>query len=130
MAQEYVKNKDLYNNIKEYNSLLDTTDLMLQLRKKKLFESIFCSMRLIATNYLNRGNLRNYSKMWKEDMIGDASLICMEKLYKFDTKYENPFAYFTSVCVNSFKTYLKVNNRYADLNVSVDFYSNLGGVDE
>ena len=39
MAQEYVKNKDLYNNIKEYNSLLDTTDLMLQLRKKKLFES-------------------------------------------------------------------------------------------
>lgn len=133
----YVKNKDLYANLKEYFELKDSKDELKTKskkptakavrRQKELYDTLFISFTLIAKNYLNRNNLSGYSHDWKEDMISQATIVCIEKMHKFDFQYDNPFAYFTTVCTNYFKSFLKDNKRHAHTHIAVDFYSAMGG---
>jgi DNA-directed RNA polymerase specialized sigma subunit len=64
-------------------------------------------MMLMVHKYSNKGNWRYYT--WLEDMRSHAVMTLCEKWAKFDEskagEYPNPFAYFTSIISNAFKSY-------------------------
>lgn len=51
---------------------------------------------LLANKLGSRFNFSGYS--FRDEMVSNAILACCAKIRKFDTKYSNGFAYFTSVC--------------------------------
>lgn len=52
--------------------------------------------QLIAENLSNSYNFRSYP--FKEDMIGDAIINCIQYIHNFNPqKYNDPFAYFTQI---------------------------------
>lgn len=55
----------------------------------------------IATNLSNKYNFSSYK--FKEDMISDSIFDCVRYAHKFNPqKTNNPFAYFTTICVYAF----------------------------
>ena len=62
------------------------------------------AIQQIAENYARRYNFNKYSNSWKEEMIGDAILNCIQYgLNSFNPeKSQNPFGYFTTVVEFSF----------------------------
>lgn len=60
---------------------------------------------LLVTQYSTKGNWTNYS--YKDEFVGDAILHLFKKWHKFDeTKYNNPFAFFTQIIYRCFLTTL------------------------
>ena len=74
----------------------------------------------IAMNFVKLANKLSNSRMFRgysylEDMVGDGILHCLEKSRKFNPeKFDNPFAYFTSVVVNRFKLKMGVEKYHSD----------------
>ena len=68
----------------------------------------------LATRISNKWNYSAYS--YKKEFTDDAVIKCIESIFKFDiTKYDNPFAYFTSIIENKFKLFLKKEKAQSDL---------------
>ena len=66
---------------------------------------------LIATRLINKNNFCGYR--FKEDMIGDATIDCVRYAHKFDpNRYNNPFAYFTTVCFYAFVRRIESEKKY------------------
>lgn len=60
---------------------------------------------LLVNQYASKGNWTNYS--YREEFVGDAVLHLFKKWHKFDeTKYNNPFAFFTQIVYRCFLTTL------------------------
>ena len=111
----YVVNKDFYNRIKEYKKT----------KSKKIYEQIGKDFILIATNYLHRSNLINYSQDRKNEMISDATYYMVKYLDKFDINRFNAFAYFTTVAKNAFLQYINDQKRRDEFFTSIEYIDNM-----
>lgn len=98
----YVNNQDLLDKIKDYKDSDKFSDEL----GKMIFD--------IAKNYACKGNFSGYT--WKEDMVSEAVLTCCKYLKNFDAdKSNNAFAYITKICHNSFKGYIKKENKHSKI---------------
>lgn len=67
----------------------------------------------IAKNLLNKSNFIGYSSQWKEEMLGDALLICIKYSKNFNPeKSNNPFGYISRFCYNAYIEYIKKQKRH------------------
>jgi len=106
---EYVKNKDMLIELKKFK---DTG---------KIGEELGKMFILIASNLSNKNNFSGYT--WKDEMVSEAVLTCIKYCKNFDPdKSDNPFAYFTKYCYNSFIGYIKKQNRHG--NIKQTLYDN------
>lgn len=98
--KHYVNNNKFYKALKEYKE-----DLRIARIKEedppKIPEYVGYCVYLIATRLAGSYNFIGYSYL--DEMVSDAIETCIRYLDKFDTeKYDNPHAYFTTVCYNAF----------------------------
>jgi DNA-directed RNA polymerase specialized sigma subunit len=99
---EYVKNKEMLEELRKYKATGKQSE--------KLGEMFL----LIARNLSNKNNFAGYT--WKEEMISEAVITCVKYCKNFDPeKGNNPFAYFTRYCYNSFIGYIKKQNRHGEM---------------
>lgn len=103
----YVNNKQLYNEMIEYNKL-KKSNLEKGLDIPPLTNTIGAAIIQIATRRCNSRMYVGYTNAWKEEMIGHAIVTAILRGHNFDPeKSDNPFAYFTSICDNAIKEHLK-----------------------
>lgn len=106
MAKNYVNNGELLLEIDDYQS----TDVM----SERLGEILLN----IANQYSSKGNFSGYT--WREDMVGEAVLTCVKYLKNFNReKSNNPFAYITQICYNSFVNYIKTQRKHSTIKDSL-----------
>ena len=90
----YVKNKDLIVEVIKFKEDGVASEELGQM------------LLAIATKLSTKGNFAGYT--WRQDMISEAVLTCIKYLRNFKPeKSQNPFAYVTQICKNSFKAYIK-----------------------
>lgn len=81
----------------------------------------------IATRYLNKPSFIGYSYDRKQDMVTESTYLMVLRWKSFDeTRYDNPFAYFTEIAKNACNKYLGDRN-YDDEYVSKVQYVELLG---
>lgn len=81
---------------------------------------------IIATNLSNKSNFVGYT--WKDEMVAEAVYTCVKYFKNFDQeKSNNPFAYITRICYNSFVNSIKKNNRHGK--IKQELYQNKDRVD-
>ena len=81
---------------------------------------------IIATNLSNKSNFVGYT--WKDEMIAEAVYTCVKYFKNFDQeKSNNPFAYITRICYNSFVNSIKKNNKHGQ--IKQELYQNKDRVD-
>ena len=96
----YVKNKDLIVEVIKFKEDGVASEELGQM------------LIAIATKLSTKGNFSNYT--WRQDMISEAVLTCIKYLKNFNPeKSQNPFAYITQICKNSFKAYIKSQNKHS-----------------
>jgi len=96
----YVKNKDLIVEVIKFKEDGVASEELGQM------------LIAIATKLSTKGNFSNYT--WRQDMISEAVLTCIKYLKNFNPeKSQNPFAYITQICKNSFKAYIKGQNKHS-----------------
>lgn len=89
------------NNQEFYQMLLKWKQSETEEIPKNIAEGII----QICTNLARSGRFAGYT--WKDDMIGDAILVCIKSAKNFDPeKSKNPFAYFTQIAYNAFRQFL------------------------
>jgi len=99
---EYVKNKEML------------AELRILRESGRISETLGEMFLLIAKNLSNKNNFGGYT--WKDEMISEAVLTCVKYCRNFDPdKSDNPFAYFTKYCYNSFIGYIKKQNRHGSI---------------
>lgn len=102
MSNKYVTNKEILAQVAEWHE----TEVMP--------EALGESFLIIARNLSNKSNFIGYT--WKEDMIAEAVLTCIKYFGNFDpNKSNNPFAYITRICYNSFVNYIKKQNKHGKM---------------
>ena len=95
----YVKNKDLIVEVIKFKEDGVASEELGQM------------LIAIATKLSTKGNFMSYT--WRQDMISEAVLTCIKYLKNFNPdKSQNPFAYITQICKNSFKAYIKSQNKH------------------
>lgn len=105
----YVKNKEMLEELRKYKE------------SGVIGETLGEMFLLIARNLSNKSIFSGYT--WKSDMISEASLTCVKYCHNFDPeKSNNPFAYFTKYCYNSFIGYIKKQNKHG--NIKQTLYDN------
>lgn len=95
---KYIDNKKFLAALRDYDRILHAPrpDGSPPPRIPEYIGSCFL---LIAENVSMKSNFYGYS--YREEMVSDAVLNCIKYVSSFDVSKENPFAYFTTVCVNS-----------------------------
>ena len=89
----YIDNVVFFEAMKEYRELY-LLSLETGAPKPRASDYIGSCLLLIAKNYSNNSNFRNYP--FREDMIFDGVETCLKYLHNFDpNKSNNPLAYFT-----------------------------------
>ena len=98
----YVKNADLLEEVIRYKE----TDII----SEELGEMLL----MIARNYASKGSYSGYT--WVSDMVSEAVLTCIKYMKNFKPeKSTNAFAYVTQICKNSFKAFIKDQNKHSDI---------------
>lgn len=98
----YITNAEIMPEIMHYKETGEAT------------EALGKQIMKIASNLANKANFVSYS--WKSDMIGEAVLTCIERCKNFDpSKSNNPYAYLTTICYNSFQAYLNKQKRHSKI---------------
>ena len=100
----YVRNKDLLPVMAEYK------------KTGKISTELGEMIWKIASNYSKKGNFSGYT--WREDMVSEAILTCLKYMHNFDAQKQakpNPFAYFTTICHNSFINYIRKQNKHSKI---------------
>lgn len=92
--KEYVKNKDLYEELVRYKALCKHNEENgLPLPQQTNLMGI--AFMKIAENFANNYQFRNYP--FKEEMILEALWFCVKSVDGFDTeRFNNPFSFFTT----------------------------------
>ena len=112
-SNHYVSNKELlvactayskaYKEAKESGSELPTVPA-------DIGSAIVRIANKLSTNY----NFVGYS--YRDDMIGDGILKCLAKIHNFDhERSDNPFAFITQICWNSFIERIKIERKAASI---------------
>lgn len=100
-AVNYVNNRDFYEAIKRYQE-----DVRLAEEQGKpppiIPRYIGECITKIAERLSFHRNFIGYDKGWKSEMISDAIFDCLNAVTKFNTKYENPFAYMSQIAWMAF----------------------------
>jgi len=98
----YVTNKDILGYVDKWH---DT-----KIMPEELGETFLS----IARNLSNKSNFIGYT--WKDDMIAEAVYTCVKYFKNFNPeKSNNPFAYITRICYNSFVNSIKKQNRHGKM---------------
>lgn len=98
----YVKNGDLISEIIEFKKLGKASEVLGKM------------LLTIAKNFSSKGNFSGYT--WRNDMVSEAVLTCIKYLKNFDPeRSNNAFAYITQICNNSFKAYIKTQNKHSKI---------------
>lgn len=105
----YISNIEFYQEIKEYlerrQEAIDTDQPIPQIP-----DCISKKFIKLANKLSNKPNFRGYS--YKDEMILDGIEAAVRKIHKFDPeKYDNPFAYFTTIISNEFVQRIKKENK-------------------
>ena len=80
----------------------------------KMTEDLGKMLTMIATKYSTKPNFRGYS--YRDEMISNAILHLCDTWKNFDeTKYDNPFAYYTQCIHNSFIQILNREKRIQEI---------------
>ncbi len=80
----------------------------------KYSENLGSMFLQVATNLSNKSNFIGYT--WKDEMISEAVLTCIKYSKNFNPeKSSNAFAYITQICYNSFKGYIKKQNKHSTI---------------
>lgn len=75
-------------------------------------------LQLMVTRYANKGQWRGYSYI--EDMKSDALLTLCQNAFKYDeTRYDNPFGYYTQIIKYCFITFLEKEELVRDIKDSL-----------
>ncbi|MDR3503088.1 MAG: hypothetical protein P4L79_10975 [Legionella sp.] len=122
--QHYVDNKKLFENIKIY---LDVCKKHVEERRNGLVptipNSIAVDIQKICVHLSYSYQFINYS--YKEEMIGDGILSCIQAVPNYMIEKPNAFAYFTMIAFNAFvnrinkeqkQHYIKHKNIYNSMN--------------
>ena len=98
----YVNSKEFREQLKEYYDTDRMTDA-LAINVMKIAEGLSYNWRFI-----------NYTRNWKEEMVGDAILkmyhALEKKSFKLESEY-NPFSYFNTIAWNCFSNRIKKENK-------------------
>ena len=77
-------------------------------------ENLGSMLIMVAENFSTKGNFSGYT--WRKDMVSEAILTCLKYLKNFDPeKSTNAFAYITQIYNNSFKLYIKEQNKHGSI---------------
>ena len=107
---EYVNNKVFCELLIKYN----------QTKSKKFYNELGKIFIKMATKYLDRPNLINYSFDRKQDMISDSVFYMSKAIKTFDTKELNPFGYFSKIIENCCLQYINKTKKRDRLFVRLD----------
>ena len=115
MAKAYVDKKEFYRLMVEWKKT----------KSRDVYEKIGNIFLKIATNYLNKARTINYTKDRKDDLISDITWMMLRKIDCFDSDtYDDPFAYFTSICRNSVSATFNTKHRDNELFVRLNYMDN------
>lgn len=102
MSNNYVTNKEILVHVETWQE----TGVM----PEELGEAFL----IIANNLSNKSNFIGYT--WKDEMIAEAVFTCVKYFGNFDPKKSNnPFAYITRICYNSFVNSIKKQNKHGKM---------------
>lgn len=100
VATNYIDNKKMYEELVIYNRNLKASKENTTI-KPRISNYLGECFMLIATRLSTRPQFVNY--IFRDEMIGDAIENCVIYIHNFDdTKYTNPFAYFTQIIYYAF----------------------------
>jgi DNA-directed RNA polymerase specialized sigma24 family protein len=106
-SNNYVCNKDLYNEFIRFNEI-KTRCLEENEPVPKMSDKIGAAIIQIATRRCNSRQFVGYSNNWKEELISNAIMTATIRCHNFDpSKSNNPFAYLTQICNNAILEQLK-----------------------
>ena len=97
--KNYINNADFHRALVEYHELCEKAKQSKQPKPNIPNYLGECWMK-IAEGLAQKPNFRDYPH--KEEMIGDGIENCLMYFENFDTKYKNPFAYFTQIIYYAF----------------------------
>ena len=98
----YVNNKALLAELKIYKD------------SGKISDELGKMFILIATNLSKKSNWCAYT--YRSDMVSEAILTIVKYIHNFNPeKSNNPFAYITQICTNSFKAFVKKEHKASDI---------------
>lgn len=106
---EYINGKEMYAELVIYNTLYKKS-LVDGHEKPQVSKKLAHSIIQIATRLTNSYNFVNYT--YKDEMISDAILKCLDKVHRFDpTISEQSFAFFTQVAWNACVNRIKIEQK-------------------
>lgn len=77
--------------------------------KEQMTNDIARAIIQICNNLARSGRFAGYT--WKEDMVADAIVACVQAVRNFDhEKSNNPFAYFTQIAYNAFRRRINIEH--------------------
>jgi len=110
--RHYINNKKFYELLKQRRDDPDNKEVLEALGKKFV---------KLANRIAAKSNFADYQIDEKNEFIADAIYKQYMKVDKFNVdKYDNPFAFFTSVVYNVFREHLKRNKKYKQIHSTVD----------
>ena len=99
---DYVNNNELLEEIKKFKKI--------GIASERFGEMII----LIAEHYASIGSFSGYT--WREDMVSEATLTIIKYIKNFDIdKSNNAFSYITKICKNSYRAYIKNQNKHSKI---------------
>lgn len=110
---QYVNGKEFFAMLKEYHaSYLES--VRLEQEKPGVSNEIAGAIIQICNRLSNSYNFIGYS--YKDEMIADAIIKCIEKIHRFDPAIsENPFAFCTQIAFNAFINRIKLEQKQASI---------------
>ena len=115
MSKIYIDKKEFYKLMVEWKTC----------QSNEAYQKIGKNFLKIATNYLNKARTINYTQDRKDDMISDITWMMIKKIDCFDhEKYDDPFAYFTSICRNAVSQTFNKKHRDNELFVRLNYMDN------
>lgn len=111
MSKAAEKDKN-YVNSKEFRRLLEE-----YYESDKMTNELAVNVMKIAEGLSYNWRFINYTKSWKEDMVGDAVIkmyaALESKKYNIDSQF-NPFSYFNQIAWNAFSNRIKKEKKQHD----------------
>lgn len=113
----YINNKELYAEMIKYKELLVDAENSGE-EKPAVPEYICLAIYKISNQLANKPNFYNYS--YKDEMILDGIENCIRYCHNFDPeKYDNPFAYLTTIIYQAFLRRIAKEKKQAQVKVKM-----------
>jgi len=109
---EYKKNKKLYEISK--TGKVPSLKKFTQPQWPEVDDVLGQAIYDIANRLAKKSNFIGYT--YREDFVSEAIITCLKYIGNFDhTKSNNPFAYITQICSNSFKNFIKKEKKHSEI---------------